>query len=590
MRADRAPRPAAPAPASAAPPRRRTLATLQTARNVGLAALEEGNLAEARDAVRGGPQARARRSRSAGPTARSPRCARRTSPRRRSCWPRRCGSRPATRACSRSRARGASSPATGRAPIEATRRPPPRSPRDLASRWNAARLAAEAGDGVAPRRDRATSRPRSRRRRPTCSCSCASPSSRRAEGDRRRRGRGSDRLAAPRRRRREARRRRSPRRRRRSRPATRDAASLKYRIVENILRATPRYQQARHDVEPGVVGPAARGLERRRSPPRCAPGPAIPIPVTFAPRPDAGLAALDGRRRRARRRARTAATSSFAGPAGLRVASASPAGYRARGRRSRAPPRADARGGRRRPTRARSTSSTPGALWVREGDGYRQRRDRRRASASSRSTSTRTATSISTSRRSPATACCATTSTGRGPTSPRRRASPPGTASRAAVAADFDRDGDSDLLLRAAGRRLRALDNLRGGRLARARGGPAEVGRDPRRRGGDLERRRPRSTSSGRRTAGAFVALNRGDGTFAAGRPRRRPAACRSSSTTTTTASSTSSSASRGGPRRSTATTAPAASPRRASARCPPARRGRGRRRRRRRRPRPRRS
>ena len=31
-------------------------------------------------------------------------------------------------------------------------------------------------------------------------------------------------------------------------------ASLKYRVVENILRTTPRYQQARHDVEPGVVG------------------------------------------------------------------------------------------------------------------------------------------------------------------------------------------------------------------------------------------------------------------------------------------------------------------------------------------------
>ena len=31
-------------------------------------------------------------------------------------------------------------------------------------------------------------------------------------------------------------------------------ASLKYRVVENLLRATPRFLQARHDVEPGVVG------------------------------------------------------------------------------------------------------------------------------------------------------------------------------------------------------------------------------------------------------------------------------------------------------------------------------------------------
>ncbi len=31
-------------------------------------------------------------------------------------------------------------------------------------------------------------------------------------------------------------------------------ASLKYRVVENLLRATPRFLQARHEVEPGVTG------------------------------------------------------------------------------------------------------------------------------------------------------------------------------------------------------------------------------------------------------------------------------------------------------------------------------------------------
>jgi tetratricopeptide (TPR) repeat protein len=31
-------------------------------------------------------------------------------------------------------------------------------------------------------------------------------------------------------------------------------ASLRFRLVENLLRNTTRYQQARHDVEPGVVG------------------------------------------------------------------------------------------------------------------------------------------------------------------------------------------------------------------------------------------------------------------------------------------------------------------------------------------------
>src|SRR6266851_3940171 len=56
-------------------------------------------------------------------------------------------------------------------------------------------------------------------------------------------------------------------------------SSLKYRIVENILRAAPRFQQARHDVEPGVVGlplevwsPALAAWLRAR--PR-------PIPVKF---------------------------------------------------------------------------------------------------------------------------------------------------------------------------------------------------------------------------------------------------------------------------------------------------------------------
>ncbi|MGH9369399.1 MAG: tetratricopeptide repeat protein, partial [Thermoanaerobaculia bacterium] len=70
------------------------------------------------------------------------------------------------------------------------------------------------------------------------------------------------------------------------------SAALKARIVENLLRTTARYQQARRDVEPGVVGlpveewTPALALRMRARP--------APIPVRFAPRAEEGLAALSG--------------------------------------------------------------------------------------------------------------------------------------------------------------------------------------------------------------------------------------------------------------------------------------------------------
>src|SRR6202022_4534492 len=69
-------------------------------------------------------------------------------------------------------------------------------------------------------------------------------------------------------------------------PGGAQSAFIKVRILENLLRGTPRYQQARHDVEPGVLGipledwsPALAGTVRARS--------VRALPVTFVPRADA---------------------------------------------------------------------------------------------------------------------------------------------------------------------------------------------------------------------------------------------------------------------------------------------------------------
>ena len=95
-----------------------------------------------------------------------------------------------------------------------------------------------------------------------------------------------------------------------------------------------------------------------------------------------------------------------------------------------------------------------------------------------------------------------------------RRASPRALA----VAADFDRDGDIDLLLASCGGGLGAARQPAGrpaGRCATA-GLPHSGASRGRGRGRPRRRRAPRPRL-GRRTSGAFVALNRGDGTFGAG-------------------------------------------------------------------------
>ena len=195
----------------------------------------------------------------------------REGPRRgaRRCWRRRAARACATRA-SLALAGCAREPAEnvrrgGRGLREGGRRRP-QGPRLALER----RAASRGEDSRRPRRARsATSRPRSSRRRRTRFCSraifeCAAGVRRPARASPRRSGSParSRRMRAPTPKLEKYRRGGEGRARGRRRRTPR---SLKFRIVENLLRTTPRYQQARHDVEPGVLGLPARGLDARRS-------------------------------------------------------------------------------------------------------------------------------------------------------------------------------------------------------------------------------------------------------------------------------------------------------------------------------------
>ncbi|MEX1244348.1 MAG: VCBS repeat-containing protein [Thermoanaerobaculia bacterium] len=290
------------------------------------------------------------------------------------------------------------------------------------------------------------------------------------------------------------------------------AANLKLRIVENLLRVTPRFQQARHDVEAGVVGipledwapPLAAAVRARAS---------AAVAVEFSSAARAGLSGVSGAKV-----VRVAGKDSrdlvFAGESGLRVARRSAGGFRLGPAIEGAPAAAVAV--------ADVTNSgdldlvTPGALWVREGETYRKigipagervvpldvdadgDLDLYVSSSAGdhllRNNLDGTWLDIT-----------AAAGLARG------------MASRGAVAADFDRDGDIDLLTFRPAGGFALFDNLRGGRLAPKESGLPRAGAIPAAQAGDLD-------GDGRMDLvwtdelGGVAALNRGDGTFASGK------------------------------------------------------------------------
>ncbi|HEV8608663.1 MAG TPA: FG-GAP-like repeat-containing protein [Thermoanaerobaculia bacterium] len=289
------------------------------------------------------------------------------------------------------------------------------------------------------------------------------------------------------------------------------AASLKYRIVENLLKVSPRYQQARHDVEPGVLGlpledwspPLAVKVRARAG---------RPLPVSFAEAPRGPLSAL-AELSAVRSTGRDGRNLVFAGKGGLVVALRAPGGYRAQ------PPLAGSFGF---VETADVTNSgrfdfvAPGALWVAGSSGWR-RTDAPGGEAavpidfdndgdldlffSSGSGDRLMRNNLD----------------GTWTDTTRAAGLPRGIASRGAVAGDFDRDGDPDLVVLRSGGGLALLDNLRGGRFAEKGAGLPREGAFQWAAAGDLD-------ADGRldlvwaRADGAFTAKNRGDGTFSPAR------------------------------------------------------------------------
>ena len=287
-------------------------------------------------------------------------------------------------------------------------------------------------------------------------------------------------------------------------PGGAQSAFIKVRILENLLRGTPRYQQARHDVEPGVLGipledwsPALAARLRAR--PRA-------IPVRFVERRMPSLLALKGLSA-VRAAGGDSRDLAFAGTGGIFLAA------RRDGYRPGSPLPSPAARDLAVADFGNSGSLdlvTPGALWSSGPSGYRRVAiaDGEQVTPFDFDSDGDLDLYIS----APAGDRLLRNNLD-GTWTDVTAGLPPQTASRAAVAADFDRDGDPDLVLVRARGGLALLDNLRGGRLAEREAGLPRSGTFAAVAAADLN-------ADGRpdlvwtTETSAFVALNRGDGTF----------------------------------------------------------------------------
>jgi tetratricopeptide (TPR) repeat protein len=287
------------------------------------------------------------------------------------------------------------------------------------------------------------------------------------------------------------------------------AAALKSRVVENLLRATARYQQARRDVEPGIVGvpledwtPALTDRMRAR------PG---AIPVRFVPRRQESLAALSGLAT-VRAAGKDSRDLAFAGVAGIVMARAKD-GFTADD-----PIAGSARAASLEIADVDNSGEldvvTPGVLFLAEGAGFRKAplpSGERVLPIDSDSDG-----DVDLYVSSPSGDRLLRNNLDGTWTDVTAAALPERTASRGAAIADFDRDGDPDLVLARAGGGLELLDNRRGGRLAERPAGLPASGAVEGVCAGDLNGDgRPDLVWAG--GGSASVALNRGDATFSPG-------------------------------------------------------------------------
>jgi len=288
-------------------------------------------------------------------------------------------------------------------------------------------------------------------------------------------------------------------------------AALKYRIVENLLKVTPRYQQARAEVEPGVVGiPLEEWSSALAARIRARAG--QPIPVSFSPAAAGRLGALDGLSA-VRSTGRAGRDLVFAGRTGIVVATAGSGGYSPR------PPLPGSFSG----VEAADVSNSgrfdlvaPGALFLAEGEGWRRTAAPGGEGVTLIDYDNDGDLDLYFSAQS-GDRLMRNNLDGTWTDATRGSGLPQGVATRRAVAGDFDRDGDADLLLLARGGLVLA-DNLRGGRFeVKAAGLPAApdvlaaLSADF-----DGDGRLDLVTST---RESSFFSRNGGNGTFAAARP-----------------------------------------------------------------------